>query len=229
MNVEIYANARDISKPDVTLLVQKIREWELTTKRAQIDRFIFKTDPDIGMEETAELLNKIFPKFENIWTVPLKQTGTLRLGTRAVKVDGQVVGIVQEIVLSVEGAGETEMKLLTEAIELVFCKLRQTGNIYKGVRLEIGDQPYVVTRNGEAFDPAPSVKVWNHSGGQFSWGYWGSGCAQLALAILLAEGLPADRALRLHQSFKEAFVATWGDTWVLTAEEIAAWVQAQEK
>jgi hypothetical protein len=47
----------------------------------------------------------------------------------------------------------------------------------------------------------------NHSPSGFAWGYRGSGPAQLALA-LLADALGDDgRAERLHQHFKDAFVA----------------------
>lgn len=64
-----------------------------------------------------------------------------------------------------------------------------------------------ITVDGVKLDPSPSQKVWNHSPGGFSWGYAGSGPAQLALAILLASGIPEDDAVRLHQEFKFEFIA----------------------
>ena len=39
--------------------------------------------------------------------------------------------------------------------------------------------------DGKYLDPIPSQRVWNHSPDGFNWGYFGSGCAQLALAIVL--------------------------------------------
>jgi hypothetical protein len=39
--------------------------------------------------------------------------------------------------------------------------------------------------DGELLDPKPSQTIRNHSPDGFSWGYGGSGCAQLALAIML--------------------------------------------
>ena len=52
-------------------------------------------------------------------------------------------------------------------------------------------------------DPIRSQKVWNHSPDGFSWGYSGSGCAQLALAIMLElTGKPDG-----YQDFKFRFVA----------------------
>src|SRR5579864_8490690 len=65
----------------------------------------------------------------------------------------------------------------------------------------------IVSIDGRPLSPAPSQKVWNHSPCGFAWGYGGSGPAQLALAILLAAGLPDERAVLLHQKFKWAIVA----------------------
>ena len=84
--------------------------------------------------------------------------------------------------------------------------------------------PNVVTRNGVPLSPEPSQQVYNHSPDGFSWGYHVSGLAQLALALLLDRGVEPRRASRLHQDFKRAFVAGWGETWTLTGAEIDAWV-----
>ena len=83
--------------------------------------------------------------------------------------------------------------------------------------------PSLVTRNGVPLSPEPSQQVRNHSPDGFSWGYHGSGPAQLALALLLDRGVDPRRASRLHQDFKRAFVAGFGDSWQLTGEEIDAW------
>jgi hypothetical protein len=60
--------------------------------------------------------------------------------------------------------------------------------------------------NGVEIKPEKSLKVRNHSPTGFSWGYGGSGPAQLALAILL-EYFPADIAVRTYQDFKRRTIA----------------------
>ena len=84
--------------------------------------------------------------------------------------------------------------------------------------------PSVVTRNGVPLSPEQSQRVWNHSPDGFSWGYDGSGPAQLALALLLDRGVDEKWAARHHQDFKRVFVAGWGESWALTSSEIDAWV-----
>jgi hypothetical protein len=39
--------------------------------------------------------------------------------------------------------------------------------------------------DGKPLNPKPSQAIRNHSPDGFSWGYGGSGCAQLALAIMI--------------------------------------------
>lgn len=227
MDIRMVFEAKEMSKEDITLLVQKIREWELTTKRTQIDYFEFTTDPPISTEETTELLGKVFPKFDNVLTIPLAPNGMLRLGTRAILIEGEIVGKVEEVVLNVEGASEEDVKKLTDAVEVIFRKIVETNNVYKGVRLSIGLEKELVTRNGEPLDPAPSQKVFAHSANGFSWGYRGSGPAQLALAILLAEGIMDEDAIKLHQFLKEDIVATWGETWVFTTKDLHDWMKGR--
>ena len=60
--------------------------------------------------------------------------------------------------------------------------------------------------NGKELLPAESQKVRNHSPDGFSWGYGGSGPAQLALAILLVF-LPKERAVSIYQDFKWEVIA----------------------
>ena len=55
--------------------------------------------------------------------------------------------------------------------------------------------------------PSESQKIRNHSPDGFSWGYGGSGPAQLALAILLAFNLSKQTAQTLYQSFKWDVIA----------------------
>lgn len=94
--------------------------------------------------------------------------------------------------------------------------------VYSGCRSKSGACVYV---DGKLLRPDASQKVRNHSPDGFNWGYGGSGPAQLALAILLAEGLSADVAQHHYQDFKFAFVGKWkADTWTLSSTEIQSWL-----
>jgi hypothetical protein len=82
----------------------------------------------------------------------------------------------------------------------------------------------LVTKDGNVFGHAESLKVVNHSPDGFEWGYGGSGPAQLALALLLDVTGNAAVADRLHQAFKWEWVAKWGEEWSITTEEIKLWL-----
>ncbi len=56
--------------------------------------------------------------------------------------------------------------------------------------------------DGKELKPGPSQKIWNHSPDGFTWGYGGSGPAQLALAICFKVTRDRDFAVKLHQEFK---------------------------
>ena len=55
----------------------------------------------------------------------------------------------------------------------------------KGNGMRNAEGGFDVWLDGKQLDPGPSQKVHNHSPDGFSWGYGGSGPAQLALAIML--------------------------------------------
>lgn len=63
--------------------------------------------------------------------------------------------------------------------------------------------------NGKQLRPTRSLRLRNHSPTGFSWGYEGSGPAQLALAILLEAGLSDQHAIERYQQFKTAYVRHW--------------------
>jgi len=63
----------------------------------------------------------------------------------------------------------------------------------------------------------------HHSPTGMSWGYAGSGPADLAFSIL-SHHLSDDPAPALYQAFKGAFVVGWGDEWKITSQEISAWI-----
>ncbi len=64
----------------------------------------------------------------------------------------------------------------------------------------------------------------NKSPTGFSWGYSGSGPAQLALAIL-ADAIGDEEALKIYQSFKSYFVAVLPAEWYAPEEDIQGMVQ----
>lgn len=63
-----------------------------------------------------------------------------------------------------------------------------------------------------------------HSPDGFSWGYGGSGPAELSRCLLIdALGIRRPHP-RLYQEFKDAFVARWGPEWEIDAATIRRWV-----
>ena len=79
------------------------------------------------------------------------------------------------------------------------------------VRITATDWAAPVLADGVPLDLDASLAVYRHSPSGFSWGYGGSGPAQLALAILLHAGVDPDTAVELHQTFKWDTVAHWHD------------------
>ena len=65
--------------------------------------------------------------------------------------------------------------------------------------------------NGVELLPDESQKVYNHSPDGFSWGYGGSGPAQLALAVMLVFN-EKRRALEIYQDFKRKVIAVLPQT-----------------
>lgn len=85
----------------------------------------------------------------------------------------------------------------------------------------------------------PSVDIWGvevtvndkplkhrvyHSPAGFEWGYGGSGPADLARSILW-DYLGKEPPRVLYQNFKDTFVATWGNEWRITSQEIQEWIK----
>ncbi len=84
----------------------------------------------------------------------------------------------------------------------------------------------LVEVDGKELKLGPSLKLRNHSPTGFQWGYAGSGPAQLALALLLAAGLPKEEACDLYQEFKREFVQHWPNGWSFCEElDVRAWAR----
>lgn len=96
--------------------------------------------------------------------------------------------------------------------------------IYRGYRTQVCG-PLPVTKDGKPLSPIPSQKLYNHSPDGFQWGYGGSGPAQLALALLLDATSDPEMSVRLYQDFKWNLVATWGEKWEITTEQIKSWIK----
>ena len=112
--------------------------------------------------------------------------------------------------------------------EIVHYPGRYPGKIYLGTKP--GREGVLVCQRGTYRLLDLRLDLANHSPGGFAWGYEGSGCAQLALAIL-ADALQDDaRALAIYQHFKSAILAKLaGDSpFNLTYDPIALAVARME-
>ena len=92
-----------------------------------------------------------------------------------------------------------------------------------------GRNAHDVYKNWQPLEPGRSLKLRNHSPTGFSWGYGGSGPAQLALALLLDVTDSEQVALASYQQFKWDTVATWksSDEWLIRTEEILEWLRTK--
>lgn len=78
----------------------------------------------------------------------------------------------------------------------------------------------------------PHLEVMNKSPTGYSWGYGGSGPAQLAFALLVAViGIECAQDPRMFQRFKGDVIAKLDKAkgWKLTEDEILAWARQNEK
>lgn len=105
--------------------------------------------------------------------------------------------------------------------------------VYKGQRFGPNQDWLVIVEEGaivRPLDPKPSQKINNHSPDGFSWGYGGSGPAQLALAILL-DAYDEELAKNLYQDFKWDVISKFPmeQSWELPLEEIELWIGGYSK
>jgi hypothetical protein len=94
---------------------------------------------------------------------------------------------------------------------------------YAGARDVKGNVKVVAIRNGKQY---PLRHLVRHSPDGFNWGYGGSGPADLARSII-ADALGIDDPNpTVYQEFKRSFVASWGDRWEISQDEIREWVRS---
>ena len=73
--------------------------------------------------------------------------------------------------------------------------------------------------------PERSMQVYNHSNGGFTWGYGGSGPAQLGLALLLEAGASKDEASSYHQQFKWEIISKLpGTRFNMQGKQVINWL-----
>ena len=109
-----------------------------------------------------------------------------------------------------------------------------TGTEYRGTSEGNGGTLVVRQEKGrkvEKLPLEPSLRLRDHSPTGFSWGYEGSGPAQLALALLLDATNDEEIALRWYQGFKSDVVAKWpfNGRWRLHRGQILDWLTRAEK
>ena len=77
----------------------------------------------------------------------------------------------------------------------------------------------------------PSLKLRNHSPDGFAWGYYGSGPAQLALAILLYEYGNPVIASTYYQDFKSDIIAHFDkdQDWIIPPGAVRKWMASAEE
>jgi hypothetical protein len=95
----------------------------------------------------------------------------------------------------------------------------------------LSDEHVFVVRDGKARFLKPRNDVVNHSPDGLSWGYAGSGAAQLAAAMLMEIFDDWRRVQPLYQRFKEHFVAKIPQhtNWTADGEDIAIMAMAIER
>jgi len=123
VKVKIWVNSQDMTKEDIRALIQLIREWELRTPRGDITSVQFETDPGITSEEAKRMFEGIFPEFEHLLEIPKSKAQLLRLGSRGLTVDGELIGTVEELSLSIGEASEEDVKKLEEAEAIALVRI----------------------------------------------------------------------------------------------------------
>lgn len=76
-------------------------------------------------------------------------------------------------------------------------------------------------------DPEASQKILGISPDGFNWSYGGAGPTLLGFAILF-DATDEETAIKYYADFTTDKVATWGDKWQISSQEIKDWLQQQK-
>jgi hypothetical protein len=96
---------------------------------------------------------------------------------------------------------------------------------YHGKRQVLMDPgPVTVTKNGTTEPLAVRNDLVRHSTA-LNWGYYGSGPAQLAFALMMDALGDAFTAGQFYQAFKEEVVSGFDDEWSLSEQAIYEWMR----
>lgn len=101
---------------------------------------------------------------------------------------------------------------------------------YRG-QLEDTGGGNVIVQNGDEVYPLPlRLDLKNHSPTGFSWGYWGSGPSQLALALLVDHFGDDKKAIEFYQEFKRRVIGRLpkNESWEMRSIDIARDLAAME-
>jgi Family of unknown function (DUF6166) len=101
--------------------------------------------------------------------------------------------------------------------------MQDKKDIIWGHRLPEGVEIFI---DGEELDPSFSQSIFNHSPDGFEYGYNGSGCAQLALAVLLHLTDDIAWSKENYQAFKREVIASLqGDHFCLPINLVSDWIK----
>ena len=101
--------------------------------------------------------------------------------------------------------------------------LRYTGRYTSARTVTVAYQDENGQRQNEALPPRTDLV--DHSPTGFSWGYAGSGPAQLALAILCHFSKDDQYAIRHYQDFKSEVISRIRrNQWTMQGEQVSSWI-----
>ncbi len=137
MEVRMTINAKEITREDLRRFIQLLREWELRTPKTTIVGILFDTNPQTSKEEAKDIFKGIFPEFEHLVelpgpvppgaelrvTVAPSEDSLLNLGQRAMVIDGEVRGTVENLSLSIGRVSKDDLEALQNAHTIALVKM----------------------------------------------------------------------------------------------------------
>lgn len=124
MQVKMMMQATNLSKEELRTLIQAVREWELRNPRSEVVSVILDTRPQLSAAEVMEIFQGVYPAFEQVGAIEMK-TRQLALGNRGIVIGGQVVGVLDEMTLSIAEASDELLNTLQEAETISLVKIRR--------------------------------------------------------------------------------------------------------